>query len=162
MLKYNSWVSFWRRIEVAITSLTRNQVVGQPARGFESHCLRWSEEAVVKQMSNHPFCNSPFCCNIIHIITVKNVICKKSLKLPFPDVNAGHMEHVLFTQPKSASAARGSLFEVCMGLYLISCVKVPLFRQNYGLSRQLCDSTGSDSEKIPSKLYFAGIFLLRI
>ena len=81
-------------------------------------------------MSNHPFCNSPFCCNIIHIITVKNVICKKSLKLPFPDVNAGHMEHVLFTQPKSASAARGSLFEVCMGLYLISCVKVPLFGQN--------------------------------
>ena len=118
--------------------------------------------AVVKQMSNHPFCNSPFCCNIIHIITVKNVICKKSLKLPFPDVNAGHMEHVLFTQPKSASAARGSLFEVCMGLYLISCVKVPLWGQNYGLSRRLCDSTGSDSEKISSKLYFAGIFLLRI
>ena len=118
--------------------------------------------AVAKQMSNHPFCNSPFCCNIIHIITVKNVICKKSLKLPFPDVNAGHMEHVLFTQPKSASAARGSLFEVCMGLYLISCVKVPLLGQNYGLSRRLCDSTGSDSEKIPSKLYFAGIFLLRI
>ena len=29
-----------RRIEVAITSLTRNQVVGQPARGFESHRLR--------------------------------------------------------------------------------------------------------------------------
>ena len=32
---------FWRRIEVAITSLTRNQVVGQPARGFESHRLRF-------------------------------------------------------------------------------------------------------------------------
>ena len=30
-----------RRIEVAITSLTRNQVVGQPARGFESHRLRF-------------------------------------------------------------------------------------------------------------------------
>ena len=30
----------WRRIEVVITSLTRNQVVGQPARGFESHRLR--------------------------------------------------------------------------------------------------------------------------
>ena len=29
-----------RRIEVAITSLTRNQVVGQPARGFESLRLR--------------------------------------------------------------------------------------------------------------------------
>ena len=41
------------------------------------------------------------------------------------------MEHILFTQPKSASAARDSLFEVCMGLYLISCVKVPLLRQNY-------------------------------
>ena len=26
---------------MAITSLTRNQVVGQPARGFESHRLRW-------------------------------------------------------------------------------------------------------------------------
>ncbi len=32
---------FRRRIEVAITSLTRNQVVGQPARGFESHRLRY-------------------------------------------------------------------------------------------------------------------------
>lgn len=35
---------FWRRIEVAITSLTRNQVVGQPARGFESHRLRQQVE----------------------------------------------------------------------------------------------------------------------
>ncbi len=26
---------------MVITSLTRNQVVGQPARGFESHRLRW-------------------------------------------------------------------------------------------------------------------------
>ena len=52
--------------------------------------------------------------------------------------------------------------DVCIGLYLIWCVKIPLFRQNYGLSRRLCDSTGSGSEKIPSKLYFAGIFLLRI
>ena len=32
----------WRRIEVAITSLTRNQVVGQPAHGFESHRLRYT------------------------------------------------------------------------------------------------------------------------
>ena len=59
------------------------------------------------------------------------------------------MEHILFTQPKSASAARDSLFEVCMGLYLISCVKVPLWGQNYGLSKRLWGSTGSDSEKVP-------------
>ena len=30
----------WRRIEVVITGLTRNQLAGQPARGFESRRLR--------------------------------------------------------------------------------------------------------------------------
>ena len=30
----------WRRIEVVITALTRNQVASQEARGFESHRLR--------------------------------------------------------------------------------------------------------------------------
>ena len=34
----------WRRIEVVITSRTRNAVVGQPARGFESHRLRTKEQ----------------------------------------------------------------------------------------------------------------------
>ena len=32
-----------RRIEEVITSATRNRVVGQPARGFESHRLRQTE-----------------------------------------------------------------------------------------------------------------------
>ena len=31
----------WRRIEVVITGLTRNQLAGQPARGFESRRLRY-------------------------------------------------------------------------------------------------------------------------
>ena len=30
----------WRRTEEAITGLTRNQFVGLPAHGFESHRLR--------------------------------------------------------------------------------------------------------------------------
>ena len=33
----------WRCIEVVITSRTRNAVVGQPARGFEPHRLRFLE-----------------------------------------------------------------------------------------------------------------------
>ena len=49
--RYDSEKSFplpyqiWRRIEVAITSLTRNQVVGQPAHGFESLRLRFFQNA---------------------------------------------------------------------------------------------------------------------
>ena len=31
---------------MAITSLTRNQVVGQPARGFESHRLRKTDKGL--------------------------------------------------------------------------------------------------------------------
>ncbi len=38
---YNSVVRVWRRIEEAITRLTRNQFAGKPARGFESLRLRF-------------------------------------------------------------------------------------------------------------------------
>lgn len=46
------YLSAWRRIEVAITSLTRNQVVGQPARGFESHRLRYFASNPVDMISH--------------------------------------------------------------------------------------------------------------
>ncbi len=36
----------WRRIEVVITSATRNRVVTQVARGFESHRLRQTRYAL--------------------------------------------------------------------------------------------------------------------
>ncbi len=36
---------------MAITSLTRNQVVGQPARGFESHRLRFLKKPVKQRQT---------------------------------------------------------------------------------------------------------------
>ena len=38
----------WSGIEVVITGLTRNQFVGLPARGFESHPLRIPEPLIYK------------------------------------------------------------------------------------------------------------------
>ena len=37
---YNDTAPIWTGIEVVITALTRNQVVSQEARGFESHPVR--------------------------------------------------------------------------------------------------------------------------
>ena len=45
---YNGTANRWTGIEVVITALTRNQVVSQEARGFESHPVRQKETVTRK------------------------------------------------------------------------------------------------------------------
>ena len=46
-----AFVSTWTGIEVVITALTRNQVVSQEARGFESHPVRQNRIAILTKIA---------------------------------------------------------------------------------------------------------------
>ena len=51
---YNDTAPIWTGIEVVITALTRNQVVSQEARGFESHPVR--QKGTTAHVAVVPFC----------------------------------------------------------------------------------------------------------
>ena len=147
-----------KKIRKTCYSSKLNHISRLTEPNMSSNLITWICKGCCKIDVNRLWSSSFFCCNIIHIITVKSVRRADNHRTSL------YIQQFFYPWGRAGtlSAARGSLFGVCMGLYLISCVKVPLMGQNYGLSRRLWGSTGSDSKKVPSKLYFAGIFLLRI
>ncbi len=52
---YNDTAPIWTGIEVVITALTRNQVVSQEARGFESHPVRQYSMVILIELPCYSF-----------------------------------------------------------------------------------------------------------